>query len=104
MAFLLKRLSFAQLSERNFGGIGMSQGGVRGYYISLCFSARGVGGLPLRRHSLCVHAVFSRVRSLRADILYPRPSLFCEYRPPGRRFLRFFLHMSKKSSKFAAQI
>ena len=68
------------------------------------FLARGVGGLPLRRHSLCVHAVFSRVRSLRADILYPRPSLFCEYRPPGRRFLRFFLHMSKKSSKFAAQI
>ena len=56
------------------------------------FLARGVGGLPLR------------VRSLRADILYPRPSLFCEYRPPGRRFLRFFLHMSKKSSKFAAQI
>lgn len=76
MAFLLIRLSFAQLSERNFGGIGISQGGVRKYYFSrvgalevttfdslFChFSARGVGGLPLRRHSLCVHAVFSRVR------------------------------------------
>ena len=32
MAFLLKRLPFAQLSERNFGGIGTSQGGVRKYY------------------------------------------------------------------------
>ena len=32
------------------------------FLLFLLFSARGVGGLPLRRHSLCVHAVFSRVR------------------------------------------
>ena len=73
MAFLLKRLSFAQLSERNFGGIGISQGGVLevttfDYFFLLFFTfccsrcRRITASRPL---STCGHFVSSSVSILR---------------------------------------